>query len=889
MSGHIINDFKDLRSLIGDITKANPAKTTRQQNEKKMGVHKEAPEAEPKDDKGDRGIARSLGKKHAGEEEIKKAYLKLGRAAQGSVEYQRKLVQKQLAKMGYKTYSKMAFDDLFNVENAQQAKREQEFKDTASQFQLESALSDMQNIVKTKGAKKINGVMVDMFTASVITKAYDKVSDANKKKMEGANLQTLVKLAHKIMGMREELGLDESKMGDLLIDIQMGATAKELARDHNISIQMAKNFLSDYYGNKPTRKAPGLKKEYVVLDTGLEKALKKFKVKFSKDLKNIDEGGMKRLFTDLEQGATAQQISKKYGIDMKTAKSFVDDYKKVSQAPRLRAAQNDPMKEGKYAKYSDLLLGKSRAIDKYGPDSKVVQAINRDIKKEMDRLGIKEENIQEGTWAVPDSKAKLKRINHEFLNGQKRAGSLAKVKKYARAVDTLFGDDSFSDDMYVLEILIDNEKDARKKWGEGTAGNVYSRAKQKIELNKDMDMRDILVNHLGQWVEIKNYKITKAPAEWVESVSEIKLKEKGNIKKPKGKMVPLTMSKEDKLKEEKEQAQESPFKLKSQQYPRAVAINTDGFGHRHATVEDIIAACDSFGMILDKELQVEQIQKQLGKKGFISFKQTDLNDVFEERETQRIILALESTVEEQEPIEYTKNEITEAYIMGEEIEFIKPDGYKTAGPVLKKGGNTFNVKDKFTGKSYTYKYVNEEKEETKVKTFKEASSINEGRFSKQLIKQAGGIAFDKRYYMGNMSGAVKAIEKLKKGLSDDPKVKEMLRIANEGNLSNMDEYIKADGTRKRVNASDKRLKGNNSKLKEGDKEAYQKFFNKALKKFGVSSPDELEGDKKKEFFNYVDKNWKGDHEEVKPSDLKIDGRRKNFKEKMRKLGYIKGN
>ena len=37
MSGHIINDYKDLRSLIGDITKADPAKTTRQQNEKKMG------------------------------------------------------------------------------------------------------------------------------------------------------------------------------------------------------------------------------------------------------------------------------------------------------------------------------------------------------------------------------------------------------------------------------------------------------------------------------------------------------------------------------------------------------------------------------------------------------------------------------------------------------------------------------------------------------------------------------------------------------------------------------------------------------------------------------------------------------------------------------------
>ena len=34
-----------------------------------------------------------------------------------------------------------------------------------------------------------------------------------------------------------------------------------------------------------------------------------------------------------------------------------------------------------------------------------------------------------------------------------------------------------------------------------------------------------------------------------------------------------------------------------------------------------------------------------------------------------------------------------------------------------------------------------------------------------------------------------------------------------------------------------------------------------MKKFGVNSPAELKGDKKKEFFNYVDKNYKGDHEE----------------------------
>jgi hypothetical protein len=46
----------------------------------------------------------------------------------------------------------------------------------------------------------------------------------------------------------------------------------------------------------------------------------------------------------------------------------------------------------------------------------------------------------------------------------------------------------------------------------------------------------------------------------------------------------------------------------------------------------------------------------------------------------------------------------------------------------------------------------------------------------------------------------------------------------------------------------------------GDKEEYQKFFRSALKKFGVSEPDELDDDKKKDFYNYVDANWKGDNE-----------------------------
>jgi len=42
-------------------------------------------------------------------------------------------------------------------------------------------------------------------------------------------------------------------------------------------------------------------------------------------------------------------------------------------------------------------------------------------------------------------------------------------------------------------------------------------------------------------------------------------------------------------------------------------------------------------------------------------------------------------------------------------------------------------------------------------------------------------------------------------------------------------------------------------IEEGD---YEAFFQKAMKKFGIKSPDELGSDeKKKKFFNYVDKNY----------------------------------
>jgi hypothetical protein len=49
---------------------------------------------------------------------------------------------------------------------------------------------------------------------------------------------------------------------------------------------------------------------------------------------------------------------------------------------------------------------------------------------------------------------------------------------------------------------------------------------------------------------------------------------------------------------------------------------------------------------------------------------------------------------------------------------------------------------------------------------KKANELDEAKFSPKEIKMAIGVASDKRYAGGNMTGAVKAIEKMKRGLSE---------------------------------------------------------------------------------------------------------------------------
>ena len=95
------------------------------------------------------------------------------------------------------------------------------------------------------------------------------------------------------------------------------------------------------------------------------------------------------------------------------------------------------------------------------------------------------------------------------------------------------------------------------------------------------------------------------------------------------------------------------------------------------------------------------------------------------------------------------------------------------------------------------------------------------------------------------------------------------------------EYIKSDGARKKCAGGDGRRTENHDCDKihsgmshdeweaskdtpkdeaTGDKEAYKKFFDAKLKKYGVTSPSQLKGDDKKKFYDEIDAEWEGDNE-----------------------------
>ena len=97
-------------------------------------------------------------------------------------------------------------------------------------------------------------------------------------------------------------------------------------------------------------------------------------------------------------------------------------------------------------------------------------------------------------------------------------------------------------------------------------------------------------------------------------------------------------------------------------------------------------------------------------------------------------------------------------------------------------------------------------------------------------------------------------------------------INQEGNsiqLDKVDNAKKVLADFKKVGRLQFKVAVEESVTKEGSKEEYKKFFDGAMKKFGIDSPADLKSDEeKKKFFDYVDKNYKGEKDEAYHAKIK---------------------
>ena len=104
---------------------------------------------------------------------------------------------------------------------------------------------------------------------------------------------------------------------------------------------------------------------------------------------------------------------------------------------------------------------------------------------------------------------------------------------------------------------------------------------------------------------------------------------------------------------------------------------------------------------------------------------------------------------------------------GAQYKQAKIDSYERTAykPFSVKGGRASDAAEKLKNK--------------RGKGLAQSKKILDKRYSDKQVKMGKGVAFDKRYKGGNMTGASKAINKIKSGLADHPKVANALRRANE--------------------------------------------------------------------------------------------------------------
>ena len=197
----------------------------------------------------------------------------------------------------------------------------------------ESVVDKVKQVASKKQAMKIDGVMVDTFTASAISQIYDKVSDANKKKMDKLPITKLANLAMKMMQKNEfipegvELG--EGKMADMLKFDKKGMSSKDIAKKLGMDEREVKAILSQ--------------------PDSVKRAMLK-----------LDEGKMSQIDQMRKDGKSAEEIAKAMKMKVKDIKKIMGEEVELGENFRVLARKGMGAESSKQAKFG-------QEVDYYEP------------------------------------------------------------------------------------------------------------------------------------------------------------------------------------------------------------------------------------------------------------------------------------------------------------------------------------------------------------------------------------------------------------------------------------------------------------------------------------------------------------------------------------------
>ena len=210
--------------------------------------------------------------------------------------------------------------------------------------------------------------------------------------------------------------------------------------------------------------------------------IKKFKPKVMASEETLDEGKMKELamkiadvYTQMKKDRTMKPFADKFRQDVKKSldirkslEKVLPDYVSGGSITKLMAGYENygeevELDEGKYLKYSDLLLQKSRLVDKHGPESKEVQAVNKELAKEKKKLGIREEvELDEDSKRTITGFDKLikddgiDKKDYQKARTMYMRGEIGKLRKHIYKLDT-------EPMEYIMQNISMNDRDMWKK------------------------------------------------------------------------------------------------------------------------------------------------------------------------------------------------------------------------------------------------------------------------------------------------------------------------------------------------------------------------------------------------------------------------------------------